>query len=137
MPRKLELLRNRSLLWRYNRVGDKGRCIIPSYDYECEACGHELESFHAMSAKPIVVCPECHESKLVKLISPGATVIVRGTKNPCRGTRRKTNKKVSKEPSDRLGAGKNKTEKPFWRDGPIDKNVLKNPDQYIKQGKVD
>ncbi len=81
-----------------------------------------------MSAESFNDCPKCHKPKLIKLIGMGLTPIIRGTTNPCRGDRRL---------KDRLGRGKNKSEKPFWRNGPVDKKVLKNPDEYIKEGKID
>lgn len=109
---------------------------MPTYDYECEACGHKFEEFHAMLAKPLTECPQCHKSKLVKLIGPGAAVIIRGTKNPCSGVRGKT-KKTPPKKLDKLGEGKNKGDKPFWRDGPIDKSILENPEQYIRKGTVE
>lgn len=99
-----------------------------------------LEAFHAMSAEPLTECPECHEPKLIKLISGGAAVIVRGTENPCRGNRGcMTPKQSRRKPkiTDRLGKGRNKGERPFWRDGPVNQDVLKNPKQYIEKGKVD
>lgn len=109
---------------------------MPTYDYECINCGHEFEAFHSMSAKPLVDCPECGKPELVKLISPGAAVIVRGTETPCYGERGRKKQKKSRS-KDRLGEGKNKGEKPFWRDDPINKNVLKNPEGYIEKGKVE
>lgn len=84
-----------------------------------------------MSMKPLINCPDCDQPKLVKLISPGASIIIKGTKNPCRGGQR------SKTSKDKLGEGKNKDIKPFWRDGKIDMNVLNNPEKYIKQGEID
>ncbi len=101
---------------------------MPSYDYECGSCGFEFEAFHSMSMEPLIDCPECNKPELIKLISPGASVIVKGTKTPCKG--RKT-------PKDRLGEGKFKGEKPFWRDGKIEKRILNNPEKYIREGKVD
>lgn len=113
---------------------------MPTYEYECAGCGYEFEAFHAMSADPLVDCPECHKPKLIKLIGMGAAAIIRGTENPCRGNRGgKTQKKQCMKPKahDKLGEGKNKGEKPFWRDGNVNKDVLKNPERYIKEGKVD
>ena len=110
---------------------------MPTYEYECEACGHKLEAFHAMSAEPLVECPECHEPKLIKLIGMGGAVIVRGTENPCHGGRGSKTKKKAHKKLDRLGEGKNKGEMPPWRDGPVNKDVLKDPVGYIKEGKVD
>ncbi len=102
---------------------------MPSYDYECRLCGHKLEVFHSMSAETLVYCPMCNQPELVKLISPGAAVIIKGTKNPCRGNRGgKTKKVVQTEKS------KSKAENPFWRDGPIDKDIMKNPEKYIEEG---
>lgn len=92
-----------------------------------------------MSAKPLVDCPECGKPKLIKLIGMGSAVIIRGTDNPCRGRRGgKTNKESRHKPrKDRLGEGRFKSKKPFWRDGPIDKDVLKNPKLYVERGEVD
>jgi len=104
---------------------------MPTYEYECAVCGRALEAFHSMSAEPLTECPECHKPTLVKLISCGAAVIVRGTETPCRGFRGR------KTPLDRLGEGKNVGKKPFWREGPVDKNILKNPEKYIKKGEID
>jgi putative FmdB family regulatory protein len=101
---------------------------MPHYDYLCKACGYEFEAFHAMSAESFIDCPKCHEPKLIKLIGMGLTPIIRNTKTPCHGGR---------QLGDRLGRGKNKSEKPFWRNGLIDKKILKNPDKYIKKGRVD
>lgn len=114
---------------------------MPTYQYECNFCGFQLEVFHAMSAEDLEDCPECKRPDLIKLISAGLPPIIKGTENPCRGRRVSQTPKGSKIPrpkhKDRLGEGENKGKKPFWRDGPINKNVLKNPKQYIKKGKVD
>lgn len=112
---------------------------MPHYDYECCECNYKFEAFHSMSAKPLIDCPECNKPTLIKLIGMGSAAIVRGTETPCRGNRDGTTKKKCDEPKklDRLGEGKNKGEKPFWRDGPVNKEVLKNPKKYIKEGKID
>jgi len=113
---------------------------MPTYDYECEACGHKLEAFHAMSADPLVDCPGCGQPKLIKQIGMGAAAIVKGSENPCRGSRgggTKKGQRMTPKAQDKLGEGKNKGEKPFWRDGDVNKDVLKNPERYIKEGKVD
>lgn len=51
---------------------------IPTYDYECNACGAKMEFFHAMSAKPKLKCPKCGKRKLIKLIGAGAGIIFKG-----------------------------------------------------------
>ncbi|HEX2548583.1 MAG TPA: zinc ribbon domain-containing protein [Gammaproteobacteria bacterium] len=42
---------------------------MPIYEYQCNACGHRLESFQKMTDAPLTECPECHKSTLQKLIS--------------------------------------------------------------------
>lgn len=108
---------------------------MPHYDYKCNSCDYEFEAFHSMSAEPLIDCPECHQPKLIKLIGMGLSPIIRGTTTPCRGGR--TVKKRKPKLGDRLGEGINKGKKPFWRDGSIDKKILKNPEKYVKEGRVD
>ena len=52
---------------------------MPTYDYRCKACEHEFEEFQSMSAKPLVVCPECDEKALERLIGTGAGLIFKGS----------------------------------------------------------
>ena len=52
---------------------------MPTYDYQCEACGYELEIFHSMSAAPKRKCPDCGKLKLKRLIGTGAGVIFKGS----------------------------------------------------------
>jgi len=51
---------------------------MPTYEYECRACGHKFEHFQSMRDKPLNKCPEC-KGKVKRLISGGAGVIFRGT----------------------------------------------------------
>jgi len=51
---------------------------MPTYDYRCNACGHEFELFQPMSANPKKKCPECGKLKLERLIGAGAGVIFKG-----------------------------------------------------------
>ncbi len=52
---------------------------MPTYDYICDACGHEFEAFESIKADPQTVCPTCHETKLRRKIGPGAAVIFKGS----------------------------------------------------------
>ena len=51
---------------------------MPTYEYHCDACGKDVEIFHAMSAKPAEICPECGAKKLRRLMSDGAGIIFKG-----------------------------------------------------------
>ncbi len=101
---------------------------MPVYEYECVFCNYEFEAFHGMSEK-LIDCPECHKPELIKLIS-SVTIIIKGTETPCRGGRKR---KIG----NKLGEGKNKSKRPFWRDGKIDKRILKDPEKYIRKGEID
>ncbi len=52
---------------------------MPTYDYQCEACGHEVEKFQSSTARAITTCPEGGQRKVRRLIGTGAGVIFRGS----------------------------------------------------------
>lgn len=41
---------------------------MPTYQYACTSCGHQLEAVQSFSDDPLTVCPAC-EGKLRKLFS--------------------------------------------------------------------
>jgi len=51
---------------------------MPTYEYECEECGHKFEKFQQMSDEPIKVCPQC-KGEVKKLFSTGSGVIFKGS----------------------------------------------------------
>ncbi len=52
---------------------------VPTYEYLCQACGHEFELFQAMSASVKRKCPDCGKLKLKRLIGIGSGVIFKGS----------------------------------------------------------
>ena len=42
---------------------------MPIYEYQCQACGHQLEVLQKVSDAPLKKCPECGKPKLQKLLS--------------------------------------------------------------------
>ncbi|HAJ57383.1 MAG TPA: FmdB family transcriptional regulator [Candidatus Omnitrophica bacterium] len=52
---------------------------MPTYEYECKACGHRFEASHSMSAAPLKTCPECRKDKVVRLIGSGSGLIFKGS----------------------------------------------------------
>ena len=52
---------------------------MPTYDYRCESCGHEMELFQSMAESPRRKCPACSRLKLRRVIGPGAGIIFRGS----------------------------------------------------------
>ena len=52
---------------------------MPTYDYECDACGHEFELFQTISENPKKKCPACKKFKLRRLFGTGAAVVFKGS----------------------------------------------------------
>jgi putative FmdB family regulatory protein len=42
---------------------------MPIYEYQCNACGHQLDKLQKISDEPLQDCPECSKPALVKQIS--------------------------------------------------------------------
>jgi len=42
---------------------------MPFYEYQCQACGNQVEVLQKISDPPLKKCPECGKSKLTKLVS--------------------------------------------------------------------
>ncbi len=51
---------------------------MPTYEYHCEACKHDFEKFHSITAPPVKTCPECGKKKVIRKVSIGAGIIFKG-----------------------------------------------------------
>lgn len=52
---------------------------MPTYDYECDACGHTFELFQSIKDGAKRKCPECGRLKLRRLFGTGAAVVFKGS----------------------------------------------------------
>ena len=52
---------------------------MPTYDYQCKACGHAFELFQQMSDSVKKKCPDCGKLQLKRLIGSGAGVMFKGS----------------------------------------------------------
>ncbi|MGD1917147.1 MAG: FmdB family zinc ribbon protein [Phycisphaerales bacterium] len=52
---------------------------MPTYDYRCNACGHEFELFQSMTDKVKRTCPACGKRQLERLIGTGAALLFKGS----------------------------------------------------------
>jgi len=77
---------------------------MPTYEYECVACGHGEEIFHSMLDEPRRRCPKCKKMKFRRKIGMGAGLMFKGTGFYETDYRRKTGEsgegKSGKEGSD-------------------------------------
>ena len=51
---------------------------MPTYEYECEKCGHRFEVFQSMTEPPRKRCPKC-KGKVRRLVSGGAGIVFKGS----------------------------------------------------------
>ena len=42
---------------------------MPTYEYRCDLCGHEMEAIQRISADALTTCPQCEGEGLKRLIS--------------------------------------------------------------------
>jgi putative FmdB family regulatory protein len=52
---------------------------MPTYEYECDACGHHFDEFQSFSEEPLKKCPECKKNKLHRVIGSGAAILFKGS----------------------------------------------------------
>ena len=52
---------------------------MPTYEYRCEGCGHELEVFQNISESPKRKCPACKKNRLKRKIGGGAGFLFKGS----------------------------------------------------------
>ena len=82
---------------------------MPTYDYICDACGHEFEAFEPITSTPQTECPACKESKLRRKIGPGAAILFKGSgfyQTDYRSDSYKKAAKAEKSSSEGTGASK-------------------------------
>lgn len=52
---------------------------MPTYDYECDACGHEMELFQGIKDPVKKKCPACGKLKLRRLFGTGGAIVFKGS----------------------------------------------------------
>jgi putative FmdB family regulatory protein len=52
---------------------------MPTYDYQCNACGHTFEEWQSFHDEELTKCPKCKKKKLERLIGGGAAIIFKGS----------------------------------------------------------
>ena len=52
---------------------------MPTYDYECDACGHLFELFQGINDPIKRKCPKCKKLKLRRLFGTGAAILFKGS----------------------------------------------------------
>jgi putative FmdB family regulatory protein len=51
---------------------------MPTYEYECQKCGHTFDAFQSIKDAPLKRCPKC-KGKVKRLLGSGAGIIFKGS----------------------------------------------------------
>lgn len=51
---------------------------MPTYEYACDACGHQWEASQSIKDDPLKKCPSCKKMKAKRQISAGTGFILKG-----------------------------------------------------------
>jgi putative FmdB family regulatory protein len=57
----------------------RGRYPMPTYEYVCTKCGHEMEAFQSMKDAALTKCPACRKAGLKRKVGGGAGLIFKGS----------------------------------------------------------
>ena len=79
---------------------------MPTYEYECQACGHTFEKFQSIKARPIRTCPECGERQVRRLLGTGGALIFKGSGFYATDYRSRAYKKDAQKETGSGAAGK-------------------------------
>lgn len=51
---------------------------MPTYQYLCKNCGHQLEELQSFTEAALTQCPECKQETLARVMGSGSGVIFKG-----------------------------------------------------------
>ena len=74
---------------------------MPTYEYRCKSCGHEMEVQQAFSDAPLDTCPECQGA--LRKVYGNVGISFKGSgfyKNDARGSSKKSSSTSSSTSSD-------------------------------------
>jgi putative FmdB family regulatory protein len=52
---------------------------MPTYEYECEGCGHRFDEFQSFKDEQLKTCPKCGKDTLRRLFGTGAAILFKGS----------------------------------------------------------
>jgi putative FmdB family regulatory protein len=128
---------------------------MPTYEFECEKCGFNLEEFFMMYEPKPEICQKCGAGKpTFHQVFSGSNPVCRTNEPRTFGQQAEKNaKELGKEQLQKMAEQcvpaelkKRKVEKPWWRDGsvegcpemdkPLDVTKIKDMKKYVEKGEV-
>ena len=84
---------------------------MPTYEYECQKCGHRFDAFQSMKDDPLLECPKC-KGPIKRMIGTGAGFIFKGSGFYLTDYRSESYKKqAKKEKESKKSEGKSENSK--------------------------
>ncbi|MGQ9605965.1 MAG: FmdB family zinc ribbon protein [Thermogutta sp.] len=78
---------------------------MPTYEYVCDSCEHQFETFQSITADPLVKCPVCGKKKLRRLIGTGAAIIFKGSGFYCTDYRSDSYRQAASKDNGKSSSG--------------------------------
>jgi len=111
---------------------------MPTYEYECSACGGSFEIFHSISEPPRKKCPSCGKNRLKRLMGAGAGLIFKGSGFYITDYRSEAYKAKAKAESEastpKSEASESKTEKSQKSEKPAPADTKATPAKKKEEG---
>ncbi len=82
---------------------------MPTYEYNCNNCGHRFEQLQGIKAGALRKCPKCGKSALKRLIGTGSGLIFKGSGFYATDYRSESYKKAAKSETPVKSAEKKET----------------------------
>ena len=79
---------------------------MPTYEYECNACGQRFDMFQSITARPARKCVHCGRPKAKRLIGTGGGIIFKGSGFYETDYRSESYRKAAKAETDGASGGK-------------------------------
>jgi len=76
---------------------------MPTYEYQCDDCGNNFDTFQQMSEDPLKTCHKC-KSTLRRVIHGGTTIIFKGSGFYCNDHGKKEAKRIEEERKEEVKA---------------------------------
>ena len=83
---------------------------MPTYEYECDACGKTFDFFQKMTDEPLKTCICCKKKPVRRMIGAGAGIIFKGSGFYCTDYRKEGYKTAQKADSAKSSESSAKTE---------------------------
>lgn len=112
---------------------------MPTYEYKCDNCLHEFETYQTMKDDKLTKCPNCAQNTLKRLIGSGGGLIFKGSGFYLTDYKNKPSETTSQQPDKNAAQKETSVAKPESSDSSEAKvtESKKNSSEKISETKSD